>query len=80
MNDMTLVDAVRGALNGRKGEWPVLAKNNGVSYSWLSKFAMGQTDNPAHRTLERIAASLGIRYRVESTGPAPTEQAAEAGA
>ncbi len=60
----------------RKGEWPVLAREAGVSYSWLVKFMGGEIPNPGVRTLTKLAAALS-----SSPSPAsarsPTESAGD---
>lgn len=51
---------VRAGVERRKGRWPDLAKEAGVSYSWITKFGAGKYDqtNIGHRTLERLAAAI----------------------
>ena len=44
--------------NARKGDWPDLAKEAGVSYSWLVKFMGGEIPNPGVRTLKKLEAAL----------------------
>jgi len=53
------IDAhIRSNLNLRRGRWAELARQSGVSYSWLSKFARGLIENPGLRTLERLSAAM----------------------
>lgn len=54
---------VRNGVERRKGRWPDLAKESGVSYSWITKFGAGKYDktNVGHLTLERLAAVLRER-------------------
>lgn len=57
---------VRQGVERFKGQWPELARDAGVSYSWLSKFGAGRYDatNVGLRTLERVATA--IRQREET--------------
>lgn len=41
-------------LEARRGEWQDIAKESGVSYSWLSKFANGHIPNPGYATLCKL--------------------------
>lgn len=41
-----------------KGDWPVIAKRAGLSYSWICKFAIGQIDNPGYETLRKLNSAL----------------------
>jgi len=71
------IDAhIRSNLNLRRGRWAELARQSGVSYSWLSKFARGLIENPGLRTLERLSAAMD-----ESAPPAslPTPECAGVG-
>jgi len=53
------IDAhIRSNLNSRRGSWAELARQSGVSYSWLSKFARGLIENPGLRTLERLSSAM----------------------
>jgi transcriptional regulator with XRE-family HTH domain len=49
---------VRLLLASRKGQWPLIAKQAGVSHSWVSKFVRGEIDNPRIRTLQRLDVFL----------------------
>ena len=51
---MNLLETVIKALNERKGNWPVVAQENDVSYSWLTKLAQGKIPNPGIQTIERL--------------------------
>ncbi len=46
------------ALQARRGGWPELAKQAGVSYSWLVKFAGGKIADPRVNTLAAIQQVL----------------------
>lgn len=50
--------AIRAQLEKRRGEWPEIGKQSGVSHSWLSKFTNHRIPNPGLRTLEKLAAVL----------------------
>lgn len=56
--DAQLDLAVRNALVSRRGEWQVIAKQAGISYSWLSKFVNGRIPNPGYATLLKLNAHL----------------------
>jgi len=45
-------------LNQRKGEWPQIAQEAGVSYSWLCKLAQGVIQNPRYLHLQKLARVL----------------------
>jgi transcriptional regulator with XRE-family HTH domain len=49
---------VRAALEQRRGEWQTIAKESGVSYSWISKFVNGHIPNPGFGTLKDLHAYL----------------------
>ena len=53
-----LDDAVREALEARRGDWPQIALRCRVSHSWLSKFVRGQIKNPGYATLIRLRTEL----------------------
>lgn len=61
---------VRAALEQRKGDWQTVAKESGVSYSWISKFMNGHIDNPGFTTLKELHGYL--------SRPAPTPEPAPA--
>lgn len=49
---------IRERLEAQRGEWPELARQAGVSHSWLSQFVRGLIPNPGIRTLEKLDAVL----------------------
>jgi len=49
---------VRAALEQRRGDWQTIAKESGVSYSWISKFVNGHIPNPGFTTLKDLHAYL----------------------
>lgn len=49
---------VRDALNRRRGDWRVIAKDVDVSHSWISQFVRGKIPNPGYATLRRLHAHL----------------------
>lgn len=55
---MSLISDVRTKLIKKKGAWPAISRQAGVSYSWLTKFAQGKIENPGARQLESVAACL----------------------
>lgn len=46
---------VREALVRRRGHFRRIAKETGISYSWLSKFASGHIPNPGIAMLNKLA-------------------------
>jgi len=54
--DDSLDTEVKTLLEGRRGDWLVIAADPraDVSYSWLSKFANGHISNPGFATLKRL--------------------------
>ena len=55
---MNQIDTLISKVQERRGEWPKLAKDSGVSYSWLVKFAGGKIRNPRIQTADRLAMTL----------------------
>lgn len=53
-NEHPDVTAARIWLNQCKGYWPEIARESGVSYSWLQKFSGGQITNPTIDTLQAV--------------------------
>lgn len=49
---MSLVTTVRTELLARKGDWPFICRQAGVSYWWAIKFAQGQIKSPGAKNLE----------------------------
>ena len=45
---------MREFLEETRGEWPALAKQSGVSYSWLTKFATDRIPTPRYATLMKL--------------------------
>ena len=45
---------MREFLDGERGEWPRIAEAADVSYSWLTKFAIGQIPRPGYAALVRL--------------------------
>jgi transcriptional regulator with XRE-family HTH domain len=54
-------DATRELLNKRRGDWPEIATESGVSYSWLSKFVNNRIPNPGLETLKKVFAAAERR-------------------
>lgn len=63
---------VRSELERRRGDWQTVAKESGVSYSWISKFMNGHIDNPGFATLKELHAYLTHQ-------PSVAEKAAQVG-
>jgi hypothetical protein len=60
---MNILQDVIDALNARKGDWPKIAADNDVSYSWLTKLAQGKIPNPGVTTVERLYLFLNLDRR-----------------
>jgi transcriptional regulator with XRE-family HTH domain len=46
--------AVLEMLEARKGEWPQIASDTGMSYSTLCKIAQGHIESPSVHTVQRL--------------------------
>ena len=49
-----LATLLRDALEQRRGDWPGIAVEAQVSYSWLAKFAVGKMSNPGYAMLVKL--------------------------
>ena len=56
-----------------QGQWVRIAKESGVSPSWISKFVNDEIPNPGYYTLDRLNIFLK-QYRPKKTKP-PTKPA-----
>lgn len=70
--DVSLDTELKSLLESKRGEWPSIAVDAGVSYSWLSKFVRGQIENPGYATLRRLQVRL-CRDAVSAGQPHITE-------
>lgn len=59
---------VRRQLEERRGSWPAIAVEAGISHSWISQFVRGRIPNPGYVTLKDLHAVL--------VKTAPTREAA----
>lgn len=48
-------ETVRERVNAAKGQWPVICKETGLGYSWLSKFAADRIPSPAWKRIQALA-------------------------
>lgn len=55
---MSTVTAIRSDLAARKGEWPAICRETGLSYWWLTKFAQGRIKEPGLTKIERLQAYI----------------------
>lgn len=56
--DTPLDIEVRQALVARRGQWPRIAEECGVSHSWISQFVRDKIPNPGFKTLTRLREHL----------------------
>lgn len=56
--DTPLIADTRARLEARRGDWPQVARDAGVSYSWLCKFAVGTIANPGANHLHALRGVL----------------------
>lgn len=57
---------VKTKLNARRGDWPAISEQSGVSYSWIEKFANGRIPNPGVLTLEKIESVFPRRSKAKA--------------
>ena len=69
---------MREFLEGERGEWPRIAEAADVSYSWLTKFAIGQIPRPGYAALVRLQEVQRQRKRIKPRKAKPTPAPAEA--
>lgn len=67
---MTFADTIREELQARKGDWPKICSETGISYWWLTKFAQGRIDNPGVKHLESLRTYFSEAPRLELATPA----------
>ena len=58
-------------LQASRGHWPEIARNAGVSYSWIVKFANEKIPDPRIGSLERLQVALSSRAGSASSASAP---------
>jgi len=56
----TLTQVIK-ELHARKGDWPQIAREADVSYSWITKFAQNRIPNPGITTIMRLSEILDKR-------------------
>lgn len=45
-------------LQCQRGSWAAIARESGISYSWIAKFANGKITNPGIKRIEDLMAHL----------------------
>lgn len=50
-------------LQARKGEWPKIASDTELDYSWLTKLAQGRIPDPGVNKIEKLADYFKDRRR-----------------
>lgn len=68
MTTQNLELELRARLIECRGEWQVVAKDSGVSHSWISKFVNGHIPNPGYRTLSRLQEYLAPKAKSSPNG------------
>ena len=59
MDAVTLLENTRTRLRKHEGQYAEIARrNDDLSYSWLTKVAQGQTENPTIDKLQRLIEAL----------------------
>lgn len=53
-DEIPLIADTRARLEPWRGQWPRLAREAGVSYSWLCKFAGGSIESPGTKHLQAL--------------------------
>lgn len=66
---MTFADTIRDELQARKGDWPKICADTGISYWWMTKFAQGRIENPGVRHLESLRAYFAATPAAEQEVP-----------
>ena len=56
-----LDDKIRALLDKHRGNWLEIAKESGVSHSWISKFIGGHIHNPGYETLCKLQNYLATK-------------------
>lgn len=41
-------------LGRRRGRWPVICRDTGLDYQWLTKLAQGRIDDPGIKKIQRL--------------------------
>lgn len=51
---MDTISILRSNLQRRKGDWPSMCRDTGLSYGWVTKFAQGKICEPGLRKVEAL--------------------------
>ena len=57
-DDSVSATEVKKLLEARRGDWPTIAYESKVSYSWISKFVNGHIKNSGVETLRALSKYL----------------------
>lgn len=67
-----LLDSVLTELRARRGDWPALCRETGLSYWWLIKFGQGRINEPGILKVQRLSDYFAANPRnVITADPAP---------
>lgn len=69
---MDTATRIRSSLQARRGDWPTICEQTGLSYWWLTKFAQGRIREPGLSKIERLQAYLAP---APDEPPAPAQEA-----
>ena len=51
---MNILSFVKEYLEDRRGDWPQIADEAGVTYTWMTKVVQGAIANPGVRDIQKI--------------------------
>jgi len=73
-----LINEARAALDARRGEWPAMCAETGLSYWWVTKFAQGRIAEPGVSKIERLQAYFEKHPLPDASSGAANESAVDA--
>lgn len=73
-----LLDSVLTELRARRGDWPALCRETGLSYWWLIKFGQGRINEPGILKVQRLSDYFAVNPRNVGAGGTAADQQKEA--
>jgi len=55
---MDTITEIRAQLCARRGQWPVICRDTGLNYHWITKFAQGKIEDPSATKISRLSTHL----------------------